>query len=270
MTAAVRAPYHQFNFNLASTTKYFPIPRSWCVFYSFNEISLLGRMLSWASAFKCYNQQNSDSLQLTFDHDTNSWTQGICLLHGVSGENCPPVSMDVLTNGVPNQGERDKRESEIFSTHEKTIYSFGWQWNKIADQKSFFWRQNTKRLVAEHGSFRAKPAKLIPRITSVLARKKQQAMDDRRFGKKFRRKNNDNYAVNVERFARDRKTLPAAAGIRKIAAKYLGHFWQLLSLDNLPIFADRFSRPRYFFAASFHAGIWTLTIRNVWRMGPFQ
>ena len=42
MTAAVRAPYHQFNFNLASTTKYFPIHRHWCVFFSFNEISLLG------------------------------------------------------------------------------------------------------------------------------------------------------------------------------------------------------------------------------------
>lgn len=60
--------------------------------------------------------------------------------------------------------------------------------------------RNTKRLVAEHGSFRAKLAKRIPRMTSVLARKKQQAMVDRRFGKKFGRKNNDNHAVNVERF----------------------------------------------------------------------
>lgn len=46
--------------------------------------------------------QNCDLLELTFDHDTNSRTQGVCLLHWVSGEDGPPVSMHILTDGVPD------------------------------------------------------------------------------------------------------------------------------------------------------------------------
>lgn len=42
----------------------------------------------------------------------------------MSGENGPPVSMDVLTNGVPNQGERDNRESETLSTLKVEIACF--------------------------------------------------------------------------------------------------------------------------------------------------
>ena len=42
----------------------------------------------------------------------------------MSGENGPSVSMDVLTNGVPNQVERDNRESETFSTLKREIAPF--------------------------------------------------------------------------------------------------------------------------------------------------
>ena len=117
--------------------------------------------------------------------------------------------------------------------------------------KSSFWCQNSKKLVAEQEcGFRVKPAKLIPRMTSVLPQKKQQAMDDRRFGKRFRRGECWTFGCKT-----GLKTLRTVVGVRKIGKKYSGHVWQLLSLENskllwqFTIFADSFSQPRYFFSS---------------------
>ena len=226
-------------------------------------------MRSWASfrlnvitnlTLSNYDIPNSDSLQLTFDHDTNSWTQGVCLLHWVSGENCPPVSMDVLTNGVPNQGEQDKRESEMFSTYEKTIYSFWKELVRMAmthhrSQKSFFLVPKQQNACHETRKFSRETSNTHPANDKCFGVKKQQAMNERHFGKRFRRKNNDNHAVNVDVLPRNRKMLPEEASVRRLGAKYSGHVWQMLTLenskllDNLPIiiFTDNFSQPKYFF-----------------------
>ena len=73
------------------------------------------------------------------------------------------------------------------------------KWKGIEDQTSFFWYQNSKKLVAEQVWFSRETSKTHPANDKCFGAKKQQAMDDRRFGKRFRRKNNDNRAVNVGR-----------------------------------------------------------------------
>lgn len=145
--------------------------------------------------------------------------------------------------------------------------------------KSSFWCQNSKKLVAEQEcGFRVKPAKLIPRITSVLPQKKQQAMDDRRFGKRFRRKNNDNRAVNVGRLGAKQdwkhfgRSWVSEKSAKNIQATFDSCFRSKTAncFDNSQYSPIVFHNQGTFFLASFHVGIWPLTIRNVWRMGPFQ
>lgn len=90
----------------------------------------------------------------------------------MSGENGPPVSMDVLTNGVPNQGERHNRESETFSTLRKILVlkGVGEDGNELRSQtrKVFFrvpiqqrachgrqkvWRESSKTHPVDDKSF---------------------------------------------------------------------------------------------------------------------
>jgi len=109
--------------------------------------------------------------------------------------------MDVLTNGVPNQGKRHNRKSETFRTLKE----------KLLVLKGVGEDGNEPRSHTKNVFFYVKTAKDC-RIW--------RTMDCRRFRETFRCENSDKLAVNVGHFgAETSKRL----GDRRFGEKYSGH-----------------------------------------------
>lgn len=49
-----------------------------------------------------YSSRNFNLLKLSIDHDSDSWTEGVCFLHVVGGQNGSPIFvLETIGNGIP-------------------------------------------------------------------------------------------------------------------------------------------------------------------------